>query len=191
MMKLTKYLKPFIGSIIAVIILLFIQAVSELSLPDYMSNIVNIGIQQGGIENSVPTIIRKSEMDKLSIFIGEDDFKFIEDNYTLLDKDTLSKDEFDKYLKNYSKLDEEPLYELNSKNKDSISRLNSILAKPELIVYGIENGSFDTAILGNMSNNMPVPADTDPFFILSNIPKEQLNVLKDSINDLRMIIKRR
>ena len=87
MMKLTKYLKPFIGSIIAVIILLFIQAVSELSLPDYMSNIVNIGIQQGGIENSVPTIIRKSEMDKLSIFIGEDDFKFIEDNYTLLDKD--------------------------------------------------------------------------------------------------------
>ena len=42
MMKLTKYLKPFIGSIIAVIILLFIQAVSELSLPDYMSNIVNI-----------------------------------------------------------------------------------------------------------------------------------------------------
>ena len=182
MMKLTKYLKPFIGSIIAVIILLFIQAVSELSLPDYMSNIVNIGIQQGGIENSVPTIIRKSEMDKLSIFIGEDDFKFIEDNYTLLDKDTLSKDEFDKYLKNYSKLDEEPLYELNSKNKDSISRLNSILAKPELIVYGIENGSFDTAMLGNMSNNMPVPADTDPFFILSNIPKEQLNVLKDSIN---------
>lgn len=164
MMKLTKYLKPFIGSIIAVIILLFIQAVSELSLPDYMSNIVNIGIQQGGIENSVPTIIRKSEMDKLSIFIGEDDFKFIEDNYTLLDKDTLSKDEFDKYLKNYSKLDEEPLYELNSKNKDSISRLNSILAKPELIVYGIENGSFDTAILGNMSNNMPVPADTDSFF---------------------------
>ncbi|MBS5883577.1 MAG: ABC transporter ATP-binding protein [Clostridium sp.] len=183
MMKLTKYLKPFIGSIIAVIILLFIQAVSELSLPDYMSNIVNIGIQQGGIENSVPTIIRKSEMDKLSIFIGEDDFKFIEDNYTLLDKDTLSKDEFDKYLKNYSKLDEEPLYELNSKNKDSISRLNSILAKPELIVYGIENGSFDTAMLGNMPNNMPVPADTDPFFILSNIPKEQLNVLKDSINE--------
>ena len=183
MMKLTKYLKPFIGSIIAVIILLYIQAVSELSLPDYMSNIVNIGIQQGGIENSVPTIIRKSEMDKLSIFIGEDDFKFIEDNYTLLDKDTLSKDEFDKYLKNYSKLDEEPLYELNSKNKDSISRLNSILAKPELIVYGIENGSFDTAMLGNMPNNMPVPADTDPFFILSNIPKEQLNVLKDSINE--------
>ncbi|WP_291652361.1 ABC transporter ATP-binding protein [Clostridium sp.] len=182
MMKLTKYLKPFIGSIIAVIILLFIQAVSELSLPDYMSNIVNVGIQQGGIENSVPTIIRKSEMDKLSIFIGEDDFKFIEDNYTLLDKDILSKDEFDKYLKKYSKLDEEPLYELNSKNKDSISRLNSILAKPELIVYGIETGSFDTTMLGNMPSNMPVVADTDPFFILKNLPKEQLNDLKDLIN---------
>ncbi|MCR1952660.1 ABC transporter ATP-binding protein/permease [Clostridium sp. DSM 100503] len=183
MMKLTKYLKPFIGSIIAVLILLFVQAVSELSLPDYMSNIVNIGIQQGGIENSVPTIIRKSEMDKLSLFIGEDDFKFIQDNYTLLNKDTLSKDEFDKYLKKYSKIDEEPLYELNSKNKDTISRLNSIFSKPELIVYGIENENFDTSMLGNMPSNMPVPADTDPFLILKNIPKEQLNSLIDSINE--------
>ena len=183
MMKLTKYLKPFIGSIIAVIILLFIQAVSELSLPDYMSNIVNVGIQQGGIENSVPTIIRKSEFDKLSIFIDEDDFKFIEGNYTLLDKDTLSNDDFDKYLKKYPKLDEEPLYELNSKNKDTISRLNSILAKPELIVYGIEMGNFDASMLGSMPNNVPVSENTDPFLILKNIPKDQLNILIDSINE--------
>ncbi|MDZ4957370.1 ABC transporter ATP-binding protein, partial [Clostridium perfringens] len=121
-----------------------IQAVCDLSLPDYMSDIVNIGIQQGGVDNAAPTVIRKSELDKLSIFIEEDDLKYIEENYTLINKDNLSNDELNKYLKKYPILDEEPLYELNTKDKDSISRLSSILAKPELIVYGIETGSSDT-----------------------------------------------
>jgi ATP-binding cassette, subfamily B, multidrug efflux pump len=183
MIKLTKYLKPFIGSILVVIALLFIQAVCELSLPDYMSNIVNVGIQQGGVDNAAPNIIRKSELDKLSIFINGDDLKYIEENYTLIDKDNLSNDELSKYLKKYPILDEEHLYELNTKDKDSISRLNSILAKPELIVYGIETGSSDTNIMGNMSNNMNIPAGTDPFLILKNTPKEQLKSLLSQINE--------
>ncbi len=183
MTKLAKYLKPFIGSIIAVIILLFIQAISELSLPDYMSNIVNVGIQQGGIENATPNIIRKTQLEKLSIFIEEDDLKFIENNYSLLDKDELSKEEFDKYIKKYPILDKEALYELNTKDEDNISKLNSILAKPELVVYGIENGEFDASMLGNMQGNMQLPANTDPFMILKNIPKEQLNNIVDAINE--------
>ena len=94
MMKLSKYLKPFIGSIIAVIILLFVQAVSELSLPDYMSNIVNVGIQQGGIKNSAPEAIRKSQFDKLLLFIEENDTKLIEDNYKLINRNILSENEY-------------------------------------------------------------------------------------------------
>ena len=84
MIKLTRYLKPFLVSIFAVIALLFVQAISELSLPDYMSNIVNVGIQQGGIENSVPEIIRKSEMENLFLFMKEEDSNYIKENYTLL-----------------------------------------------------------------------------------------------------------
>ncbi len=67
MSKLIKYLKPFTASILAVIVLLFFQAMFDLSLPDYMSNIVNVGIQQGGIENAVPKVISKSEFDKLTL----------------------------------------------------------------------------------------------------------------------------
>jgi len=183
MTKLAKYLKPFIGSIIAVIALLFIQAISELSLPDYMSNIVNVGIQQGGIENATPDVIRKTQLEKLSIFIGEDDLNFIEENYSLIDRSELSNEEFDEYIKKYPILDKEALYELNTKDEDKISKLNSILAKPELVVYGIEKGEFDASMLGNMQSNMQLPANTDPFMILKNIPKEQLNNIVDAINE--------
>ncbi len=71
MLKLIKHLKPFIASIICAIILLFVQAGSDLALPDYVSNIVNVGIQQGGIENSVPQAIRSSEMNKLTLFVNK------------------------------------------------------------------------------------------------------------------------
>ena len=69
MFKLLKYLKPFTVLIIISIALLFGQAMADLSLPDYMSNIVNNGIQQGCIVNAVPDAIRQSEMNKLVIFM--------------------------------------------------------------------------------------------------------------------------
>jgi ATP-binding cassette subfamily B protein len=49
-----RYLKPYTLSLSTAIILIFIQAMADLSLPDYMANIVNQGIQQGGILNAVP-----------------------------------------------------------------------------------------------------------------------------------------
>ena len=82
MSKLIKYLKPFTASILAVIVLLFAQAMFDLSLPDYMSNIVNVGIQQGGIENAVPKVISKSEFDKLTLFMSKDEKEKVERNYT-------------------------------------------------------------------------------------------------------------
>lgn len=194
MIKLIKYLKPFIISIITIVVLLFVQAISELSLPDYMSNIVNVGIQQGGIENSVPNVIRKSEIEKISLFIEENDLDFIRKNYTLLDKDSLSNDEFSEYLAKYPKLSEEALYKLNTKNKDSISKLSDILARPELIIYGIEEGKFDEIIVKNMQGgihqkpegvqgNISPKDNTDIFFILKNMSKDELSHLASSINE--------
>ena len=65
MFKLIKYLKKSIGAILVIIALLVVQATCDLALPDYTSKIVNVGIQQGGVENAVPDVIRKSEMDKI------------------------------------------------------------------------------------------------------------------------------
>ena len=73
MIKIIRYLKPFVASIFVVICLLFVQAMCDLALPDYMSHIVNVGIQQGGVENAVPKVIRKSEFDKIKLFMNEND----------------------------------------------------------------------------------------------------------------------
>ena len=71
MLKLFKYLKPFVLSLLLIIGLLLIQAFCDLALPDYMSKIVNVGIQQGGVEEAVPKAIRKTEAEKLFLFMSE------------------------------------------------------------------------------------------------------------------------
>ncbi|NMC79762.1 MAG: ABC transporter ATP-binding protein, partial [Chloroflexi bacterium] len=54
MLRLFRYLKPYLFLILLAVVLLFVQANADLALPDYMSHIVNVGIQQGGVENAVP-----------------------------------------------------------------------------------------------------------------------------------------
>lgn len=71
MFKVFKHLKNSSFIILIIILLLAGQASCELSLPTYTSNIINVGIQQGGIENPAPKVIRVDEMDKLFIFMSE------------------------------------------------------------------------------------------------------------------------
>ena len=174
MFKLTKYLKPFIASITIVIVLLFIQAISELSLPDYMSNIVNVGIQQGGIENSVPEVIRESEFEKLSIFMDGSDYNFVKENYKIINKEDLSEKELDKYINKYPGLENETLLEINTKDEDTLEKINSLLSKPELIISGLESGEFN--------EKMNLPEGADPFEMLSMLPKENLNSIIENVN---------
>ncbi|HHD2753355.1 TPA: ABC transporter ATP-binding protein [Clostridium perfringens] len=205
MSKLIKYLKPFTASILAVIVLLFAQAMFDLSLPDYMSNIVNVGIQQGGIENAVPKVISQSEFDKLTLFMSKDEKEKVESNYTLLDKNTLSQSDYDKYVKDYPALEKEAVYKLNTKDKDVINELNPIMGKAIIIVGGIEEKGLQ-GLMGNSapsaatgtSEKAPVnmdakasqeaqmkglPANTDPFFMIKNMPEAQKNDMLEQIND--------
>ncbi|MGF9964549.1 ABC transporter ATP-binding protein [Bacillus rhizoplanae] len=182
MLKIIKHLKPFTASIIAVICLLTVQAVCDLSLPDYMSNIVNVGIQQKGVENAVPQIIRKSEMDKLTLFMNENEKKKVDDNYVLLDKKDLSQSELQNYLKDYPKLDKEPLYKLHTTDKNTISELNDLFGKPILITEGIEKGNTSAAPNGNKAP-MKLPANTDPFAVISKLPQSQIDAMKEKADE--------
>lgn len=92
MTKIFKYLKKYSGTILLIIILLLIQALSDLTLPEYTSKIVDVGIQQGGIESPVPKVIRASEMDKLFLFMSKDDKDKVLGNYNYLEKASLSKE---------------------------------------------------------------------------------------------------
>ncbi len=175
MTKVLKYLKPFTLSLILVIGLLVVQATCDLSLPDYTSNIVNIGIQQNGIENAVPTVIREKELDKLMIFMNDKQKQEVEKSYDLIEKSNLSKDEYDKYVKKYPLLKTEPLYKLNTDNKEDIDSLNHIMGTSLMKVSAIEMASKE----GNIPN---IPNGMDIFTVLENMPKEQLNKVTEEID---------
>jgi ATP-binding cassette subfamily B protein len=129
MIKLVKYLKPFTGLIIAAVLLLFVQAMADLALPDYMSNIVNKGIQQGGIVNAVPEAVRESQMNRLTIFMNDRDKADIMKNYTLIDK---SSSDYEKYVKKYPALDKEAIYVLMMLIKQKLIKWMCLWERPFL-----------------------------------------------------------
>ena len=193
MKKIIKHLKPFIGAIFISFVLLFVQAICDLSLPDYMSNIVNVGIQQGGVDNAVPEIIRASEFDKLLIFIKDEDKSLVKDSYNLLDKSTLSSDEYDKYVKKYPELANENLYKLDTKNKEDIKNLNTVMGKAIMVTMMFENQGNES-MLNNMAGNntdsnqitgalSQMPEGTDVFQMLSMMPKEQLDSMLSQVDE--------
>ena len=184
MLNLLKHLKPFVGSMILTIVLLFVQAICDLSLPDYMSNIVNVGIQQGGVENAVPKVIKSSEMEKLFIFMNDDEKNVVEDNYTLLDKDNLTTDEYNKYVKDYPELKNESIYKLNTKEEEKIDKLNDIFGKPMLIVSMLESQGLGG--IPGMDNMIPQGMDSssiDQFEMLSMMPQEQIDSMLSNVDE--------
>lgn len=81
MIKVIKHLKTSVVPILFVVILLFVQAYCDLALPQYMSNIVNVGIQQGGISSVIPEKITEKDMSDLQLFMSEDMVKTVNENY--------------------------------------------------------------------------------------------------------------
>ena len=184
MLNLLKHLKPFVGSMILAIALLFVQAICDLSLPDYMSNIVNVGIQQGGVENAVPKVIKSSEMKKLFIFMDDNQKTVVDDNYILLDKDNLTTDEYNKYLKDYPELENESIYKLNTKEKEKLDKLNNIFGKPMLIVSMLESQGFNG--IPGIEAMAPQGVDLstmDPFEMLSMMPQEQIDSMLSNVDE--------
>ena len=183
MLNLLKHLKPFVGSMILAVALLFVQAICDLSLPDYMSDIVNVGIQQGGVENAVPKVIKSSEMKKLFIFMDDNQKTVVDDNYILLDKDNLTTDEYNKYLKDYPELENESIYKLNTKEKEKLDKLNNIFGKPMLIVSMLESKGLSgvPGIDGMVTQGMDL-STMDPFEVLNMMPQDQIDSMLSNVD---------
>ena len=139
MSKLFKYLKGHLLPILFIFVLLIIQAFCDLSLPDYTSDIVNVGIQQGGIDSPVPKVIRASEMEKLAVFLTEDELVTVKDNYNLIEAgDSI-------WTEKYPAAASENIYVADFKDKESEEALESILPLPMFITYSLESGSEELA----------------------------------------------
>ena len=207
MFKLIKYLKKFFLSIVLIVILLVVQAMCDLSLPAYTSDIVNVGIQQGGVVNAVPEVIRKSELDRILLFVDSKDEDKILNNYKIIDKKDMSDSEYNDLEDKYPKLKSEKLYKLNTENKVTIENLNDIFAKPMLVVSTFESDSKETKkikeeVQKNMEKQMqeqmkqqqmqgsqanvptgktPDAKDIDLFEVFSSMPKENLKEVNEEI----------
>ena len=133
MLKVLKNLKESAISVLVIVILLCIQAATDLALPTYTSKIVNTGIQQGGIENSAPEYIAKSQMDNLLKFTTDDE-KILND-YELISEDSKH---YEKDVKDYPEIANQEVYKLKDINEEEQDTLNQIIAKPLLALSALE-----------------------------------------------------
>ena len=190
MLKVLKNLKESWLSVIAIVLLLIVQAAGDLTLPDYTSKIVNIGIQSGGIENPAPEVIRKSEMDNLLIFT-ENDEQILND-YKEISKENLDEKEYEKLVKKYPALENETLYEVKKLNSEEQTQLNNMMTKPLMMLSSLENeetaNSMKEQMLSSMSANIPeqqkiTMQNMELIDIIKQMPKEQVDKMLETVNE--------
>ncbi len=179
MLKLLKYLKKSIPSIILIFGLLVLQAFCDLSLP---ADIVDVGIQQGGIKEAVPIAIRESQMTNLRKLVEADEEELVLNSYTLLSKDNLTAKDFQHYQKEYPILDKENVYILNvakKDNEDNYEKLKSTMSDAFILLSMLNSKSKETAaVKSQLLSQLPKDmADKSLIDILSVLPKEQFNMI--------------
>ena len=184
MIRLAKYLKPYLTMVLLAIVLLFAQANFELALPDYLSRIVNTGIQQGGVENAVPVAIRQSEMERLVLFMSADEKTAVLGSYTLVDQGS---PDYGTAVQDYPILKEEPVYVLNDVDAAEIDRLNPVMGKALLAVSGIKQLMADPSAVPEMGGDFDfdlsmVPQGMDTFTLLAQLPAAQREQITAAVN---------
>ena len=127
--KLFKFLKPYAAAVAAIICILVVQAYCDLSLPTYTSDIVNVGIQQGGIDEALPDTISKKDMNHLLLLVPSDRQKIVKNAYT---------ESAEKYDYNGTVME---LKASVKEDKKKVDRLSEILGKPMLMAAGFDSGS--------------------------------------------------
>lgn len=161
MLKVFKYLKSSIVSVLAIILLLFVQAFLDLTLPDYTSKIVNVGVQQGGIENAAIERVGEDTLNKLVLFMNNDDKKYI--------------------LNHYEKTDTykgEKIYEL--KEDTNTDKVSSIMARPMMVVNYIEQAGSSKTGGVEVEMSFDLPEGVDLYQALGMMNAEQRRaILKD------------
>lgn len=180
MKHILKTLRKYTWQILLVIFLLFLQASCNLELPNYTSKIVDVGIQQGGIEDNVLEVIRESEYNKLMLFLDDNEKNTVDNNYTKINKND------SKYIDDYSVLANESVYVLKDGiDKDTKDKLNTILNYPIIMLQLLEsNNDSLNSLFGDNSNitdldlNSLTPEDLQMIISMS---KEKISELEPSI----------
>ena len=185
MLKVLKNLKESWIFVLLIISLLCLQAAADLKLPDFTSEIVNVGIQQGGIENAYPEVISASSLDSLKYFTNN--FDEINSKYALLEK---TEENIDKY----PSLKDEDIYILKDISNEEKQKLNEEIATPLMILNLMENEEMTAQIKEMVKKAYPqIPEDTPIIDIVkqmpSNIRETMLNQIISKVEEMPESIK--
>ena len=163
MLKLVPYMKKYAGYVVLIIMLLFGQAYCDLALPSYTSNIVNVGIQQSGIEDAVPDKLREETAQVLMKFMSEDE------------KDTFT----DAY-----ELNDDKVYELKKLKKGERSELNDVMSQS--ILYFTMMVSGDSMDMSQNSDDMSAAVDQKKVeqaaMSIMQMPDEAISQVKEKLD---------
>ena len=190
MLKVLKYLKKSWVSVVAIILLLCLQAYTDLALPDYTSKIVNVGIQQGGIEDAVPEAIRSSQMENLLVFTNEDGQ--ILNYYTLLERGSMDEKEYEEQVEEYPVLENEAIYVLKEDiSEEERNTLSEQMAKPLMMLASLENEETQEQLKEQMLSQMEnVPQEQKMLIeqmslmdILKTMPESQLEQILSKVEE--------
>ena len=180
MKRVLKDLKPYSLVIVFILAILFVQAMADLSLPDYMSKIVNIGIQQQGIEDPVPKAMTEKEYERLKMFVKEKDLEIFSTSYRFLDRDDL-KEEDKNLVERYPYLKDGNIYVLEDLGEEGYSRLKDVILNPILTSMFLSSKEVETTELGNMIGNLPEGVDI--FMAIEKMPEEDKSLMLKSIDE--------
>lgn len=159
MLKLAKYLKKSAGFIVVIIALLFLQAYCDLSLPSYTSDIINVGIQQGGIEDAVPNQIRDKSLKQLFLFMTKEEQQTIQEQYQQND---------------------DGIWKLKDISKEERDELNSIFEKPMAMVLALSEDSDTTK---GIKEQMQLPEGVSILDAMMQMPQEQLQKMQEQMRE--------
>jgi ATP-binding cassette subfamily B protein len=184
MKRLIKYLKPYALYVVLAIVLLFVMANADLALPDYLSRIVNVGIQQNGIDSVIPQYIRQGQLDNLVLFFDDQEVETIYSAYQLVDE---TSPDYDELVQTVPALETEPVYVLNDLSKDETAQLEPLMSRGLLILYGVQqiqsNPEQAAEMMGGLAfDPAQIPAGMDLFSMLRMAP-DQLEAIKAQIGE--------
>ena len=165
MWKLFKHLGEHKVTVLLIVLLLIGQAYCDLALPSYTSDIVDVGIQQGGIENAVPVKMREETFDSLGLFMTADEKKEAQQAYDLVDG----------------------IYELNTSDEETINRLNEDFGMPMVILGSIrESGQTDVESLKGMMEAQGI--DDSRLTAIKEEAVQELGDMSDSVITQKAIL---
>ncbi|MBP7040871.1 MAG: ABC transporter ATP-binding protein [Chloroflexi bacterium] len=184
MKRLLPYIKPYWPLILLALGLLYVMASTDLALPDYLSQIINIGIQQNGVDTPVPEVIRASSLENMALFQSEQDKAVIADAYHPVEPGSA---EYASLSERFPALGQEPVYALKPLDASAAAALEQAMTKPLVILYGFQmmeqNPQQAAALLSpELAERLKsLPQGANLLTLLTQLPEAQAAEMKNAI----------